>query len=91
MQLISEIYKIFPEIVKFFSTEEFEEFIEAEYYMLTYYHFGLGTSIRNSFLSPDNELYNLFIESGFKLQDDMSDIIIRLFYIYVKANYRNSL
>lgn len=62
-------------------------FINCKYNDLNLYHFGLGTWIRNNLLQTNSQLYNLFLKAGINSKDDMSLLIINLFYIYLNLSY----
>lgn len=61
-----------------------KEFLACSYSELTRWHFGFGSWIRNNILLENSPLYKLFNEVGITQKDDMSSIIIKLFYIYKK-------
>ena len=85
MKLYSEIEKTFPTIKKALSQEDLLIFKNTPKDDLYLYHFGLGLWIRNNLLfNSESNLYDLFFESGVRCADDMSDIIIRMFYCHVK-------
>lgn len=80
--VFSIIEEVFPEIEKRFDKQALGKFISCDYKDLTGYHFGLGLWIRNHLLAKNNELKSLFVTGGVTSNDDISALIIRLFYIY---------
>ena len=85
VDLYNEIKKVFPKLKNFFSAKELDEFLKCNYEELYVYHFGFGTWIRNTILK-DSSLYHAFLACGISQADDMSALIIQLFYIYLKEN-----
>lgn len=81
MLIFEETEKSFPGLKEMLGEERLNEFINCEYDQLSEYHFGLGTFIRNNLLTEDSSVYKLFLKSGVTSLDDMSDLIIKLFYI----------
>ena len=61
------------------------QFISKSYSLITQYHFSIGMLIRNNFLNDDTPLYSLFKKSGIDNPDDMSDLILHLFYIHLRT------
>ena len=61
------------------------QFISKPYSMLTQYHFSIGMLIRNSHLNDDNPLSILLRKSGIDSPDDMSDLVLHLFYIHLQT------
>ncbi len=85
MKLIQHIEKQFPYLKKLLGEKELVEFAMCHYSNLHIYHLGFGSSIRNHLLKAhNNELYQLFIATGITNEDDMSSLIIELFFIYTK-------
>ncbi len=78
MKLAREIEKTFPQIEKLFDKASLDDFSKCDYIDLPMYHFGLGTSIRNS------EIFKVFVNHGITQKDDMSSLLIHLFYAYNK-------
>ena len=85
VDLYNEIKKVFPKLKNFFSAKELKKFLRCNYEELYVYHFGFGTWIRNTILK-DSSLYHAFLACGISQADDMSALIIQLFYIYLKEN-----
>ena len=83
MELYKETKKSFPIIEKLFDADSLCEFKNTKILDLCLYHFGLGSWIRNNLLSPNDNLYSLFLENGIDNPDEMSDFIIRLFHYYL--------
>lgn len=85
MKLYKEIEKSFPKIEKLFYTEDLLEFKNASKEQLYFYHFGIGTWIRNTLLYPkESILHLLFLKRGITDEDDMSYIIIKQFHQYIQ-------
>ena len=84
MELIVEIEKSFPLLEKLFTYDTLFEFVQTPDSRLCLYHFGLGTWIRNNLLMEQCLLYQLFVENGICIKDDMSSLIIQRFHRYLK-------
>lgn len=91
MNFLNEIGKSFSLIESYFNEKTLKEFVTCEYYDLYLYHYSLGVWIRNNLLNKGNLLI-LFQSSGIEQKDDMSSIIIKLFYLHIKTKkqYWNS-
>ena len=76
------IEEVFPEIEKLFNKQTLNDFICCDYKDLSKYHFGLGLWIRNHLLLENNELKSFFTRGGITSNDEISSLIIRLFYVY---------
>lgn len=88
MTLYKEIEKTFSALELLFQETALREFLSCKYNNLVLYHFSLGIWIRNNLLQEKDALYHLFLESGIEEKDDMSCLIIQLFYLYLKAKYQ---
>ncbi len=55
----------------------------CKYNDLVYFHFTLGAYIRNELLC-DTFLYDLFKNKGIENKDDMSHLLICIFYLFIK-------
>ena len=88
MSLYRQIKKSFPYIEKLFDTKSFIRFIQMDYCKLSQYHFSLGLWIRNHLLQDNSQLYRAFRENGIMDKDDMSMLIIQLFYLYIRAKHK---
>lgn len=73
---------------KLFSKNDLDVFMRCNYNELQQYHFGFGLWIRNHLLRENDELYLHFLNCGITQKDDMSSLILRLFYIYVRTKYK---
>lgn len=82
MEIFTQLEKAFSLIEKAFSKESIEEFTQSNYKNLCDYHFSLGLWMRNHILQPNTPLYEIFYQTGIVHKDDMSSIMISLFYIY---------
>lgn len=85
MKLFSVIEGCFPLIERLFTKDEFDEFIACDYQNMHKYHLSLGMWIRNNLLNSGGQPEKLFIKGGLENKDDMSSLIINLFYIYAKT------
>ena len=79
MELINEIIKSFGEISIF--QEEKNDFFSCSYSEIPAYHLSLGLFIRNNLLRDTDRLYRLFVSSGVTDRDDMSSLILRLYWL----------
>ena len=59
-----------------------KQLLESDYRELYRYHYRIGMFIRNTVLHDEEPLFKLFIQYGVTEKDDMSDLIIRLLYLY---------
>lgn len=87
-ELFAEIKKSFSEIEKLFDEEQLHQFCCCSYSKLYDYHFGLGTWIRNNLLNENCNLYRLFVQGGIMQKDDMSVLMIHLFYMNSFAKHK---
>ena len=85
MELFTEVEKVLPEIDRFLTGPERAELLQCAYAKLFLYHFGLGTRIRAELLKEESSLYRLFSRCGVTQRDDMSALLIRLFYLAAKS------
>lgn len=76
------------EIEKYLKKSDWGEFIRCDYVNLYQYHFGLGTWIRNHLLQENSNLFALFVRGGVFYKDDMSSLILDLFYISIHNKYK---
>lgn len=81
--LYMEIKNLFPKIRQYFSKEEYQGFLDCAQEDIVFYHFGLGTKIRNEILQEQTVLYEQFCKEGIVDKDTMSMIIIEELYISV--------
>ena len=56
--------------------------MQSEYNNLISYHFSIGIFIRTNLLD-NTTLYHLLKSKGMKNKDDMSILILQLFYLYI--------
>lgn len=85
MELVNAIVSTFPVIENLFTDENFNEFLSMKFEDLCEYHFTLGVWIRNNLVKRGSRLEKMFIKGGVDGADDMSRLIIELFYIYQKS------
>ena len=84
MKLYKQIKKSFSEIEKLFDEQTLNNLAACDYSDLWRYHFELGIRIRNHLLQTDSPLFQALSESGIHSKDDMSALIIQLFYLHLK-------
>ena len=82
--MFSTIEEAFFEIERNLDEETLLNFLSCDYRCLNRYHFGLGLWIRNNLLAGESRLKELFATAGVDTSDDISALVIRLFYIYEK-------
>ena len=85
MNIIIEIKKGFEKLKKEIRKNDLADFINCRYEELALYHFGLGTYIRNKMLGEDTKLLHEFKKIGVANKDDLSYLLIRILYIYLKC------
>ncbi|MBP3434707.1 MAG: hypothetical protein J6K62_00025 [Clostridia bacterium] len=83
MNLKEEIVKAVQLLDETLSREQKEAFMNQKYDDIYTNHFGLGMWIRNHMLQPDSSLYKVLNSVGMHQTDDMSDLLLRLFYIHL--------
>lgn len=81
--LFQKISGIFPEIEKACPHELLNDFMNTPYHQMDRFHFGLGQWIRQQYLKPCDPLFQQFQCCGVMLEDDMSSLILQLFYIHL--------
>ena len=87
LRINQKIKKSFPLLEKLFSMEELIELVKTPASDLWFYHFGLGTWIRNHLLN-ENQLYQMFLSMGIQHKDDMFFYIILRFHAHMVASYK---
>ncbi len=90
MELFQELKKSFTKIQRLFTPESLEEFLHIPYNELNCCHFGLGLWIRNYLLAEKSKLWCCFMDGGVYDLDDMSDFVIKAFYIFLKIKNRSN-
>lgn len=76
----------FPVIKASLSEKDLRILLNEKYTDLNNFHFSIGSWIRNNILRDDSEILNYFNSAGISDKDDMSALIIRLFYIHEKTD-----
>lgn len=94
MGLLSDIESCFPAISQQFNAAEMKKFLDSSFADLSDYHCSLGLWIRNNLLYNNPQFMQTLACDGLYSADDMSMLIIRLFYICKKTqqeseSYRN--
>ncbi len=87
MDILDDIKKEFPAIEERFTEETIQQLIECDYENLYIYHFGVGIWIRNCILTDKSKLFKSFKLQGIANLDDMSMLMIQLFYFYIRDKY----
>ena len=82
--IIKEITDVFPLIEKVYFQNDLSEFQKYRYNELYEFHFSLGLWIRNNLLKESEKLFIYLKKSGVNCKDDMSELIINMFYITIK-------
>ena len=84
------MYQEIEKFVKLLKEETNSEFIEnfkaCSFDELINFHFSLGIIIRNNYLSAESKLYRLFCDQGIKDRDEISMLLIKLFYLYLNTD-----
>lgn len=83
MKITREIENCFPILEKQFGKQAIKELINCEFSNLSWYHFGLGTWIREHLLNENQLLFQMLTQSGIRHKDEMSWFILQMFYLYV--------
>lgn len=81
--MFKEAEKLFKILKRKIKAETLENFKICPLEQLNNYHFNLGLMIRNDYLTEDSKLYKWLREIGFENRDEMSSLLIKLFYIYL--------
>ena len=84
MNILDELEKTFMYIEYYMDSNSMEEFISCEYKDIYQFNFIFGLWIRNNLLVDEGKLLNIFKLAGITQIEDMTDLIIRLYYIYIK-------
>ena len=83
------VLEAFEKIEAFLAPKGIKAFQELEYEDLYQCHFSpLGLWIRNHLLKSSDALYQMFHQAGLIQKDDMSTLLIQLFYIRVRLERR---
>ncbi len=87
MSLFNHFERIMEKIESLLDEQSIECFKGLKFSELHIEHLGLGMIIRNKMLYNNNTLLELFYKSGITDVDDMSALLVELFYIYIKQKY----
>ena len=82
MSEISAFIPYFEEMEGYFTATQLVEFLHTDEKDLCWYHFGLGTWVRNRLLSEDGALYKRLEKEGYRNKDGMSVFLITAFHRY---------
>ncbi len=82
MDLYTTVQAYFPHIESACGKEVIDQFRACEYTELHKYHWTIGLWIRNTLLETEQSLGQAFLRCNITNKDDMSALILRLFYIY---------
>lgn len=74
------IAELFDAIDGYFTPGEAERFERSWPQHPEFYHFGLGTRIRNELLRHDGALYREFCRAGICCADEMSSYVMERYY-----------
>jgi len=85
MDIFISLTKAFIQLENFFDQIFLDKFSAFEYSELDQYHFGFGTWIRNHLLVSESELYKVFVQGGVSGKDEMSSLILKLFYLHLNT------
>ena len=88
INLMYEITKLFPALEIILPTSLLDALQNATVSEIPLFHFGLGTFIRNHFLTPTAKLYDVFVKASIPHKDDMSTMILESFCEHLKQNKR---
>lgn len=88
MKIYRKIEESFPLLEDMMGKKELKKFMSCNYDDLCLYHFGLGTWIRNNLLEENSRLYKLFVKGGLPNKDEMSYLMIEMFYIAMNIKYK---
>ncbi len=86
--LDSMIAGLFGVIDGYFAPGEADRFTENWLRHPEFYHFGLGTRIRNELLRPGGALYRGFCRAGIRCADEMSSYVMERYYRYLVGTKR---
>ncbi len=78
-----EIKKNSLKLEKFLDTDTLRAFESFSYEELYELHFGFDIWIRNNLLKENDLLFQLFQKGRVKHKDDMSELFIELFFVYM--------
>lgn len=84
MKLFKEIKKCLKNLDKNMGMEAKQSLMEMKFSDLYWCHFGLGLALRNNLLTEDSPLFIQFRKNGVDHPDDMSAVLVELYYLYLK-------
>lgn len=87
-ELNQKITKLFPVFELILPKKVLCELINATPDEMDSFHFSFGLFIRNNLLISGSSLYDAFINAGINHKDDMSLMIIKLFYKHLITTRR---
>lgn len=64
-------------------------FLASRYVERYRFHFGFGIWVRNCLLTEGSPLLCFFEDGGVEEKDEMSDLLLKLFYLYRKNRVHN--
>lgn len=85
MNILSELNHYFSFLETTLNSGFINEFLACDIKQLHLYHFTLGKQMRTELFHNKNSLYKILSASGIKQKDDMSQLTIVLFYLYLKG------
>lgn len=84
MRLLVEILICFERISQAFDIQMLRTLMQCPFQeVATLHHFSLGLWIRNHLLAQDSPLFDHLTRAGLRTRDEMSGILLELFYLYI--------
>lgn len=87
MKICDEIENHFEKIYKYFDSDSIVVFLSSGYSSICKFNLTVGEKIREDLLQDESELYLLFCSGGIIEKEDMSELMLRLFYIHSIGEY----
>lgn len=84
MKMYEELCRVFKILKSRMNEDSLTKFKAYSFENLNDYHFSLGLVIRNDYLNSDSALYSMFKQMGIDDKDEISALMIKLFYFYIK-------
>ena len=84
MSDLSALNPYFEEMEGYFTAIQLVEFLRTDEKDLCWYHFGLGTWVRNQLLDEEGDLFKRLQDEGYRNKDSMSSFLITAFHRYCR-------
>ncbi len=84
MDWSQEFSHCFLQMEQQLGVEGINRFLASPYAKLYRFHFGFGIWVRNCLLTEGSPLLCFFEAGGVEEKDEMSDLLLKLFYLYQK-------